>query len=109
MDQQMGAMMQQIDAMPVMPMMGMADMNQLMQAAARNGGGSFCAQSVSITSMGNGQPAKVVRHSAGNCGSSALAPSGSGQANDVEVLPQGAKPIPIKTIAPAPHPARQHI
>lgn len=108
MDRQMDAMMYQMRAMPMMPMMGMPDMNQLMQAAARNGGGSFCAQSVSITSTGNG-PAKVVRHSAGNCGGNALAPSSSGQANDLEALPQAAKPIPIKTVAPAPRPVRQHI
>jgi hypothetical protein len=107
MDRQMGAMMYQMRAMPMMPMMGMPDMNQLMQAAAHNGAG-FCAQSVSITSTGNG-PAKVVRHSAGNCGGSALAPGGSGQANDLEAVPQAAKPIPIKTTAPAPHPVRQHI
>jgi hypothetical protein len=107
MDRQMGAMMQQINTMPMMPMMGMPDMNQLMQAAAHNGGG-FCAQSVSITSTGNG-PAKVVRHTAGNCGGGVLAPSGSGQANDLEAVPQAAKPIPIKTITSAPHPVRQHI
>ncbi|HUB84464.1 MAG TPA: hypothetical protein VL971_02140 [Rhizomicrobium sp.] len=107
MDRQMDAMMYQMRAMPMMPMMSMPDMNQLMQAAARNGGG-FCAQSVSITSTGNG-PAKVVRHMAGNCGGAALAPNGSGQANDLEAIPQAAKPIPIKTIAPAPRPVRQHI
>lgn len=107
MDQQMGAMMQQMRAMPMMPMMGMPDMNQLMRAAAHNGGG-FCAQSVSITSTGNG-PAKVVRHTAGNCGGAALAPNGSGQANDLEAVPQSAKPIPIKTIVPVQHPVHQHI
>jgi hypothetical protein len=106
MDRQMDVMMQQARAMQMMPMMG--DINQLMQAAARSGGGGFCAQSMSITSMGNGQPAKVVTHSAGNCGGHAPA-TGGGQANDVQVAPDFAKPIPIKTTAPAPHPIHQHI
>jgi hypothetical protein len=109
MDRQMDSMMQQIGAMPMMSMMAIPDMNQLMQAAARNGGGSFCAQSMSITSMGNGQPAKVVTHTAGNCGGSALTSNGGNQANDVEAVPDAAKPIPIKATAPAPHPAHQHI
>ena len=109
MDRQMATMIQQVRAMPMMPMMGMPDMNQLMQAAARNGGGSFCAQSVSITSTGNGQPAKVVSHSVGNCGGHSLTSQGGNQANDVEAVPDSAKPIPIKTTVPAPHPVRQHI
>jgi hypothetical protein len=103
MDRQMASMMQQVRAMP---MMAMPDMNQLMQAAARNGGG-FCAQSVSITSTGNGQPAKVVSHSVGNCGG--VTSNGGNRANDVEAVPDSAKPIPIKATAPAPHPTHQHI
>ncbi len=108
MDRQMNMMMQQVRAMPMMTMMGMPDMNQLMQAAARNGGGSFCAQSMSVTSTGNGQPAKVVTHSVGNCGGNATA-NGANQANDVQSAPDSAKPIPIKTTAPASHPVHQHI
>jgi hypothetical protein len=106
MDRQMTAMM---EGMRAMPMVAMPNMNQLMQAAARNGGGSFCAQSMSITSSGNGQPAKVVTHSVGNCGGPSLAPNGSDNANDMQAVPDAPKTIPIKSTAPALRPVRQHI
>jgi hypothetical protein len=109
MDRQMATMMQEARALQTMPMIGMPDMNQLMEAAARNGGGSFCAQSMSITAMGNGQPAKVVTHTAGNCGGGAVTSNGVNQTNGVEAIPDSAKPIPIKSTAPAPHPVRQRI
>ena len=105
MDRQMDAVMQQVDAMQMMPMV---NMDQLMQAAARNGGANFCSQSVQITSMGNGQPARVVTHSAGNCGGAA-ASMGNGQANAVEALTQAAKPIPMKAQVVQTQAVRQHI
>jgi hypothetical protein len=108
MDRQMDMMMRQARAMQMMPMMGMPNMNQLMEAAARNGGG-FCAQSMSITATGNGQPAKVVTHSVGNCGGEAATSGGGNQANDVQATPASARPIPIKTTAAPPRSARQHI
>ncbi len=60
-------------------------------------GNGVCSQSVEITAMGNGQPPRVVRHSAGNCGPSGGA---TGSVNLPGAAPPAGQQGPIWTSAP---------
>ena len=63
-------------------------------------GNGVCAQSVEITSTGNGPP-KVVSHSSGNCATSGGA---AGTINLPNPSPSFGQPQPVWTSAPAPRP-----
>jgi hypothetical protein len=107
MDRQATAMFRQADTLLVQPGSG-----QLTEAALRSlppgsqsysfvstmSGSGVCSQSVEITSPGNGQKPRVVRHSSGDCGPSGGA---AGSANLPSAAPPGREPGPVWTNAPA--------
>ncbi|MBS0275486.1 MAG: hypothetical protein JSR55_14135 [Proteobacteria bacterium] len=67
MNAQMRQMQQQIDAMMAMPL----GANAPIEAAFGKTGGTFCAQSVRITTDANGKQ-NIERKTAGNCGGAAI-------------------------------------
>ena len=109
MDRQSAAMLRQADAL-----MAQARSGQPVDVALRNlppgsqsysfvstlSGSGVCTQSVEITSQGNGQPPRVVRHSAGDCGPTAGGGAGSVNLPDTP-MPAGRPEIIETSVRPA--------
>jgi hypothetical protein len=94
MDREIAAMFQQADAMEARALAGSGDLRSVstadMPAGARNfsyvstvSGDGICSRSVEITSSGDGRTPRVVRHSSGNCGTSAA----PGMSRSMDVAP----------------------
>ena len=110
MDRQAAAMLRQADALAAQARSG-----QVTEAATRNlppgsasysfvstmTGNGVCTQSVEITSQGNGQAPRVVRHSSGNCSAAA---GGGGSVNLPTAVTPPGRPEIIETNAQSPRP-----
>ena len=99
MDRQAATLLQRAEALAAQPPSGpteaaLADLpagSGSYTFVSTTSGNGFCSRSVEITSRGDGQPPRIVRHEAGNCGSM---PNGSGSVS----LPTAPAPRPTPDI-----------